>query len=174
MIHNYNIYTFAFTCNFYCCSLGYKLLFHCHFIYDKMSVVNPYSTELVFQITSHFQHWRLYCIYFGHRSLSLPQTWLLFRHGALTTSTNLLTKRFVGLNKMQCSPSFDWNWGKQNDPTACWYQTTSYTHDFRFYSKGNTSGTHQSVWAGSLKPQFVWAARGLCTLRTPINGGTSL
>ena len=23
---------------------------------------------------------------------------------------------------MQCSPSFDWNWGKQNDPTACWHQ----------------------------------------------------
>ena len=21
---------------------------------------------------------------------------------------------------MQCS--FDWNWGKQNDPTACWHQ----------------------------------------------------
>ena len=31
-------------------------------------------------------------------------------------------KRFVGLNQMQCSPSFDWNWGKQNDPTACWHQ----------------------------------------------------
>ena len=31
-------------------------------------------------------------------------------------------KCFVGLNQMQCSPSFDWNWGKQNDPTACWHQ----------------------------------------------------
>ena len=31
-------------------------------------------------------------------------------------------KRFVGLNQMQCSPSFDWNWGNQNDHTACWYQ----------------------------------------------------
>ena len=31
-------------------------------------------------------------------------------------------KRFVGLNQMQYSPSFDWNWGKQNDPTTCWYQ----------------------------------------------------
>ena len=31
-------------------------------------------------------------------------------------------KRFVGLNQMQCSPFFDWNWAKQNDPTACWYQ----------------------------------------------------
>ena len=31
-------------------------------------------------------------------------------------------KRFVELNQMQCSPSFDWNWGKQNDSTACWHQ----------------------------------------------------
>ena len=31
-------------------------------------------------------------------------------------------KRFVGLNQMQCSPSFDWNWGKQNHPTACWHK----------------------------------------------------
>ena len=31
-------------------------------------------------------------------------------------------KRFVGLNQMQCSPSFDWNWGKQNDLTACRHQ----------------------------------------------------
>ena len=31
-------------------------------------------------------------------------------------------KHFVGLNQMQCSPSFDWNWGKQNDHTACWHQ----------------------------------------------------
>ena len=30
-------------------------------------------------------------------------------------------KRFVGLIQMQCSPSFDCNWGKQNDPTACWH-----------------------------------------------------
>ena len=30
--------------------------------------------------------------------------------------------RFVELNQMQCSPSFDWNWDKQNDRTACWHQ----------------------------------------------------
>ena len=55
----------------------------------KEKIFNPYSTELVFQITSHFQHWRLYCIYFGHHSLSLSQTWLLFRHGALLLPTCL-------------------------------------------------------------------------------------
>ena len=27
-------------------------------------------------------------------------------------------KRFVALNQMQCSPSFDYNWGKQNNPTV--------------------------------------------------------
>ena len=26
------------------------------------------------------------------------------------------------LIQMQCSPSFDCNWGKQNDPTAYWHQ----------------------------------------------------
>ena len=31
-------------------------------------------------------------------------------------------KNFVGLIQMQCSPSFHCNWGKQNDPTACWHQ----------------------------------------------------
>ena len=58
-------------------------------------------------------------------------------------------KCFVGLKQMQCSPSFDCNWGKQNDPTACWHQ-----HDFGFYSKGNASATHQIAWAGSLNPQL--------------------
>ena len=90
------------------------------------SSLNPYRTELVFQISSHFQHWRLYCIYFAHRSLSLP------KHGSfsdmeyyfyyLAYRDSKVQKRLVGLNQMQCSPSFDWNCGKQNDPTACWYQ----------------------------------------------------
>ena len=31
-------------------------------------------------------------------------------------------KRFIGLIQMQCSLSFDCNWDKQNDPTACWHQ----------------------------------------------------
>ena len=44
-----------------------------------------------------------------------------------TTATNLLigtqkSPRFVGLNQIQCSPIFDWNRGKQNDPTACWHK----------------------------------------------------
>ena len=77
-------------------------------------------------------------------------------------------KRFVGLNQMQCSHSFDWNWGKQNDPTACWHQL----HPRFRVVQGNTSGTHQSTWAGSMKPQFAWAARRLCPLPTSINGGT--
>ena len=32
-----------------------------------------------------------------------------------------VAKCFVGLIQMQCSPSFDCNWGKQNNNTACWH-----------------------------------------------------
>ena len=78
-------------------------------------------------------------------------------------------KRFVGLIQIQCSPSFDCNWGKQNDPTACWHQLHQQYQVF--YSKGNVSATHRIVWAGSLNPQIVWAARGLCPLQTPLMRG---
>ena len=63
-------------------------------------------------------------------------------------------KRFVGLIQMQCSLSFDCNWGKQNDPTACWHQLHP---RFQVYSKGNVSATHQIASVGSLKPQIAWA-----------------
>ena len=33
-----------------------------------------------------------------------------------------LPKCFERLILMQCSLSFDYNWGKQNDRTACWHQ----------------------------------------------------
>ena len=46
---------------------------------------------------------------------------------------------------MQCSPSFDWKWGKQNDPTTCWHQ---------------------------LHPRFQVLQQGKCPLATLINGGT--
>ena len=65
--------------------------------------------------------------------------------------------RLVGLNQMQCSPSFDWNWGKQNDPTACWHQL------------------HPRFRAREM-PQLPTRARGRghCNhkLRTQGNGGT--
>ena len=78
-------------------------------------------------------------------------------------------KRCVGLNQMQCSPSFDWNWGKQNDPTACWDQLHP---RFRVLQQGKCLSYPPDSWAESLKPQIPWAARGLCPLRTHINGGT--
>ena len=50
--------------------------------------------------------------------------------------TSILTgtypKNFVGLIQMQCSPSFDCNWGKK---TISLHIGTSYTHDIGFYSK---------------------------------------
>ena len=87
------------------------------------SLINPWRTELVFQNSSHFHHWHLCCIYLGHRSLSLPQTWLLFRHGVLLLSTCLPgLESPQTLRRIKSNASFDWNWGEQNDPTACWDQ----------------------------------------------------
>ena len=40
----------------------------------------------------------------------------------LANRDSKVPKHFIELNEMQCSPSFDWNWGKQNDRTACWHQ----------------------------------------------------
>ena len=112
------------------------LLLH-NYTFSIIILINPYSTELVFQISSHFQHWRLYCIYFGHHSLSLPQIKCSALPFLTGTGANKMTPLHVG---------------------------TSYIYDFRFYSKGNASGTHQSVWAGSLKPQFAWVVRGHSSL----------
>ena len=57
---------------------------------------------------------------------------------------------FVGLYQMQFSRSFDWNWCKQYHP------------------KRNASGTHQSAWAGSLKPQTAWQRRGAASFEPPL------
>ena len=62
----------------------------CLCIWMCCKVINPLrGLNLFFKNSSHFQHWRLCCIYFGHRSLSLPQTWLLFWHGVLLLPTCL-------------------------------------------------------------------------------------
>ena len=44
---------------------------------------------------------------------------------------------FVGLNQMQCSLL---NWGKQNEPNACWHQLHPRC---QVYNKRNASATHQ-------------------------------
>ena len=68
-------------------------------------------------------------------------------------------KRFVGLNKCSALPLLT---GTEANKMTQLHVGISYTHDFKFYSKVNASGTHQSAWA----------ARGLHPLWTPINGGT--
>ena len=40
-------------------------------------------------LASHFQNWRLCCIYISHISLTVSQTWLLFQHGVLLLATYL-------------------------------------------------------------------------------------
>ena len=66
-------------------------------------------------------------------------------------------KRFVG--KCSALPLLTGTGANKITPL---HVGTSYTYNFRFYSKG--SGTHQSAWAGSLKPQTAWGMRD-----TPFN-----
>ena len=40
------------------------------------------------------------------------------------------------------------------------YQIDRLSNDFRFYSKGNASGTHHSMWAGSLKTTICVGSEG--------------
>ena len=47
------------------------------FVQASKSLPETYQANDDFD-SFNFQHWRLCFIYFGHRSLSLPQTWLLF------------------------------------------------------------------------------------------------
>ena len=78
-------------------------------------------------------------------------------------------KRFIGLIQMQCSPSFDCNWGKQNDPTACWHQLHP---RFRVLQQGKClSYPPDCVGSVTETPDCV-GGEALCPLRTPVNGGT--
>ena len=78
-------------------------------------------------------------------------------------------KRFVGLNQMQCSPSFDWNWGKQNDPTACWHQLHP---RFLVLQQGKCLRYRPERVGGVTETTNCVGGKGLCPLRTPVNGGT--
>ena len=70
---------------------------------------------------------------------------------------------------MQCSPSFDCNWGKQTDPTAHWHQLHP---RYPVLQQENVSATHHDAWAGPLNLPIAWAARWLGPLQTPINRST--
>ena len=75
-------------------------------------------------------------------------------------------KHFVGLNQIQCSPSFDWNWGKQNDSTACWHQLHL---RFQVLQQGKC---HQSTWAGSLNCKLRGWRGGYAAFKPPLMGDT--
>ena len=114
----------------------------------------------------YFQHWRLCCICFDHRSLPLSQTWLLFQRGVL-----LLLICLPGLKSPQ-SRVLPLLSATEASKTTPLHVGTSYTHDIMFHSKGNVSDTQQIEWAGSLNHQIEWAVRGLRPPRTPINMAT--
>ena len=53
---------------------------------------------------------------------------------------------------MQCSPSFDCNWGKQNDPTAHWHQLHP---RYPVLQQENVSATHHR-FNGGPNPTDEW------------------
>ena len=79
-------------------------------------------------------------------------------------------KLLVGLYQMECSPSFDMNWGKQNDPTSCWhqlhpqFQALQQEKCLRYPPECVGGVTETTIWVGS---------EGAVPLRSPINGGHS-
>ena len=77
-------------------------------------------------------------------------------------------KRFVGLNQMQCSPSFDWNWAKQNDPTACWHQLHP---RFRVLQQGKCLRYPPERVGGVTETTNCVGGEGLRPLAAPVNGG---
>ena len=78
-------------------------------------------------------------------------------------------KRFVGLNQMQCSPSFDWNWGKQNDPTACWEQLHP---RFRVLQQGKCLSYPPDCVGGVTEtPNCVGSEGGTAPFKPPLTGG---
>ena len=94
-----------------------------------------------------------------------------FRHGVLLHQLayrdSKVPKRFIGLNQMQCSPSFDWNWGKQNDPTACWHQLHP---RFRVLQQGKCLMYPPERVGGVTETTNCVGGEWLRPLPTPVNG----
>ena len=92
--------------------------------------------------------WCLCCIYFRYHSLSLPQTWLHFRHGALLLPTCLpWLKSLQALRRTISNAVLSLQLGQT-----------------KHVGKENVSAAHQ----------IVWAAKGHSPIRTPINRGHPL
>ena len=80
----------------------------------------------------------------------------------LLTGTQKSQTAWLGLIQMQCSQSFDCNWGKQNNPIVCWHQLHP---QFWVLQQEKCLPTHQIVWVGSVKLQIAWAARCCLSLK---------
>ena len=69
---------------------------------------------------------------------------------------------------MQCSPSFDWNWGKQNDPTACWHQPHP---QFWVLQQGKCFSYPPERVGGVTETANCVGGDGANSHRTPVYGG---
>ena len=69
---------------------------------------------------------------------------------------------------MQCSPSFDWNWGKQNDPTACWHQLHP---RFRVLQQGKCLSYPPDCVGGFTETPNCVGGEGTSPFEPPLMGG---
>ena len=106
---------------------------------------------------------------------TIPQTWLLFRHEVLLPPTWTRKSPSTSYDQIKCSvlPLLTGTGANKMTPL---HVGTSYTHDFRFHSKGNASGTHQSTWTGShthkKKCELRGRRGGTASFKPRINAGT--
>ena len=94
-------------------------------------------------------------MYFGHHSLSLPQTWLLFQLAYRDC------KRFVGLTQSSAASALPLLPATGANKTTPLHVGTSYTHNFEFYSVSELP-TKLRGWQG-----------GCAHFAPPLTGDTS-
>ena len=61
-------------------------------------------------------------------------------------------KRFVGLNQMQCSPYFDWNWGKQMYQLHLRFQVLQQGKCLRYPPEHVSGVTETTICKGAVPP----------------------
>ena len=140
-------------------------------ILNVLQQLKPLEDWLVIQNFSRFQHWRLYCIYFWplftfstSKLGSFPDIEYCFYHLAYQDSK--VAKLFEG--KCSTLPLLTGTGANKITPL---HVGTSYTQISGFTAR---EMPQVPTWAGSLKPQIVWATWGCSPFELPLIEDTSL
>ena len=141
------------------------VLFPIYILYTVQCKITGHSLDLSDNVLYDWLFPHTDCIYFGHCLLSLPQTWLLFRHGVLLLPTCLpdskVAKRFVGLNQTSTIPL---ELGQKKWPHCMLAPATPTISGFKGLRRVG----------GVTETTICVGGEGPAPLRTPITGNTSL